>query len=115
MLIRLVSVEEIPVDDGKNKKVYKGDENLVNGWFDHQKVQKEFYQTTKLFRPAGESYLKEIAMLQKGKYTYICLYMFVIVNPIAYKKEEMKEKADMENYQKKKKGKLIYEKIKIKK
>ena len=41
--------------------------------------------------------------------------MFVIVNPIVYKKEEMKEKADMESYQKKKKGKLIYEKIKIKK
>ena len=77
LLICLVSVEEIPVDDGKNKKVYKGDENLVNGWFDYQKVQKDFYQTAKLFRPAGASYLKEIAMLQKGKccyylYNYVC-------------------------------------------
>ena len=113
MLICLVSVEEIPTDDGKNKKVYKGDENLVNGWFDYQTIQKDCYQTTRLFRPAGASYLKEITMLQKGKMYFN--FIFVIVNPIAYKKEEMKEKADIESYQKKKKGKLIYEKIKIKK
>lgn len=72
----LVSMEEIPVDDGKNKKVYKGGDNLVNGWVDNKEMKKEFWKTARLFRPAGASYLKEIGQLQKGKMLKSDLFNF---------------------------------------
>lgn len=58
------------------------------------------------FKPSlknpGEIYLKEIELLRK-------------VNPIAFKKEELRDQFNLKMLQKKKQNKLIYERIKIKK
>lgn len=73
----IVSVEEIPEDNDVNKKVKKGNENLINGWISVNKgIESDFYKTaTTLIKPSGSHYLKEITQLQKGMLIYSIIYI----------------------------------------
>ena len=92
------------------KKFYKfkneteNGNRLVNGFQYPEYKESPIYinKFKSSLKNPGEIYLKEIELLRK-------------VNPIAFKKEELRDQFNLKMLQKKKQNKLIYERIKIKK
>lgn len=85
------------------KKDFEKEEKLLGGFV--PEVRKEggiILKIRKKIKTPGDNYVKDIDLLKK-------------VNPIAFKVEEDKEKFLLRQIAKKKKDRLIYERIKIKK